>query len=247
MACPPRPRDGRDLAEGVHGLRPARPQWLARPDTELHATAQKPLMAFEDKGRSDDHWPVYKGESFDIWNPDTGVYYAWADPAPVLDWLQRKRLKAGKGRRDSPHREFPLEHLRDRTTLPCLAPRIAFRDITNRTNQRTVIACLVPPEVLIIGNQGAILFCGRAATRRTKRFLLGVLCSIPLDWYARRFVEITRQLSLSFNPFPIPRPTRDDSAVAACRGAGWTSRLPGRPLRRLGRGRRRRLRSASGG
>ena len=164
-------------------------------------------MGFEDKGRSDDHWPVYKGESFDIWNPDTGVYYAWADPAPVLDWLQRKRLKAGKGRRDSPHREFPLEHLRDRTTLPCLAPRIAFRDITNRTNQRTVIACLVPPEVLIT-NKGPYFLWPRG-DEKDQAFLLGVLCSIPLDWYARRFVEISVNFFI-INPFPIPRPTRDD-------------------------------------
>ena len=52
---------------------------------------------------------MYKGESFDLWNPDTGIYYAWADPEPVIQWLQAKRLKAGRSRRDSPHREFKPE------------------------------------------------------------------------------------------------------------------------------------------
>lgn len=164
-------------------------------------------MTFESKDRSDGYWPVYKGESFEIWNPDTGIYYAWAEPAPVLEWLQRKRLKAGKGRRDSVHGEFPTEHLRDQSTLPCFSPRIAFRDTTNRTNQRTVIACLVPPKVFI-GNQAPYLLWPRG-DEKDQAFLLGVLCSIPLDWYARRFVE-THVNYFVFNPFPVPRPDRND-------------------------------------
>ena len=39
--------------------------------------------------------------------------------------------------------------------------------------------------------------------------MLGVLCSIPLDWYARRFVEINVNFFI-INPFPIPRPARDN-------------------------------------
>ena len=37
--------------------------------------------------------------------------------------------------------------------------------------------------------------------------MLGVLCSIPLDWYARRFVETNVNFFI-LNPFPIPRPER---------------------------------------
>lgn len=166
-------------------------------------------MTFEDKDRSDGHWPVYKGESFDLWNPDTGIYYAWADPGSVLDWLQRKRIRAGKSRRDSPHREFPMEYLHDRSTLPCFEPRIAFRDVTNRTNQRTVIACLLPPEVLVTNK--APYFLWPRGDERDQAFFLGVLSSIPLDWYARRFVEISMNFFI-INSFPIPRPGRDDRA-----------------------------------
>ncbi len=207
VARPSRSRDGRHAAEGIHGLRSAQAKWRARPDSELHATSQKNLMTFENKDHFDDYWPVYKGESFDIWNPDTGVYYAWADPEPVFEWLQRKRLKANKSRRDSPHREFTAGHVRDRSTLPCFAPRIAFRDVTNRTNQRTVIACLVPPRVFI-GNQAPYLLWPHG-DEKDQAFLLGVLCSIPLDWYARRFVE-THVNYFVFNPLPVPRPDRND-------------------------------------
>ena len=44
---------------------------------------------------------------------------------------------------------------------------------------------------------------------KDQAFLLGVLCSIPLDWYARRYVE-THLKYFILNPFPIPRPDRDD-------------------------------------
>ena len=162
-------------------------------------------MTFESKDRSDGRWPVYKGESFDIWEPDTGVYYAWADPEPVLEWLQGKRLKA---RKNSVHKEFSLQYRRNKSTLPCFAPRIAFRDITNYTNQRTVIACLVPPGIFIT-HKGPYLLWPRG-DEKDEAFLLGILCSIPLDWYARRFVE-TNVTYFIFNCFPIPRPGRDDA------------------------------------
>ena len=88
-------------------------------------------------------------------------------------------------------------------TLPCLKPRIAFRDVTNRTNRRTVIAALVPPSVFL--THKAPFFLWPRGSEREQAFLLGVLGAIPLDWYARRFVET----SLTFfvlNPFPIARP-----------------------------------------
>jgi hypothetical protein len=44
---------------------------------------------------------------------------------------------------------------------------------------------------------------------KDEAFLLGILSSIPLDWYARRFVE-THVNYFVFNPFPIPRPERSN-------------------------------------
>lgn len=181
--------------------------WRARPDAELHATSQKHLMDLESEQCPDGYWPVYKGESFDLWNADTGTYYAWADPKPALKWIQAKRLRAGKGKRDSPHREFKAEHLRDRSTLPCFHPRVAFRDVSRSTDSRTVRTALVPPNVFI-GNQAPYLLWPRG-DQKDQAFLLGVLSSIPLDWYARRFVE-THVNYFVFNPFPIPRPSQED-------------------------------------
>ena len=181
-------------------------QWRARPDGELHATAQKYLMDLESEDCPDGFWPVYKGESFDLWNPDTGIYYAWADPEPVLRWIQEKRLRASKTKRDSPHREFHADHLRDRSTLPCFRPRVVFRDVSRATDSRTVRAALVPPNVFIT-NKGPY-FLWPQGDERDQAYLLGVLSSIPLDWYARRFVEVSVNFFI-INPFPIPRPARD--------------------------------------
>ena len=179
-------------------------KWRVRPDTELHATNQKYLMDLESEECPQGFWPVYKGASFNLWTPDTGIYYAWADPEPASKWLQSKRLRGSRSRR-SAHSEFPGSYLQDSETLPCFAPRVAFRDVARATDSRTVIACLVPPNVLIT-NKGPYFLWPRG-DELDQAYLLGVLASVPLDWYARRFVE----LSLNFymlNPFPIPRPGR---------------------------------------
>jgi hypothetical protein len=152
-------------------------------------------------------WPVYKGESFDIWQPDTGTYYAWADPEKLCDHLHVKRQRS-RNKENSPFAEFTdPAWFNSMKTLPCLYPRIAFRDVTNRTNQRTVIAALVPAKVFI-ANQAPNLLWPRG-DEKDQAYLLGVLCSMPLDWYARRFVE-THVSFFVLNPFPIPRPSRKD-------------------------------------
>ena len=179
--------------------------WRARPDRELDATNQKSLMDLTSETCPRGFWPVFKGESFDLWTPDTGEYYAFADPDVVLPWIYAKRLKSGKSRRDSAHAEFTAAFRQDRKTLACHRARIAFRDVTNRTNQRTLIAALLPPRIFI-GNQAPYLLWPHG-DEKDQAFLLGILCSIPLDWYARRFVE-THVNYFVFNPLPIPRPPR---------------------------------------
>jgi hypothetical protein len=151
-------------------------------------------------------WPVFKGESFDIWTPDTGSYYAWADPKALLTELQKKRLASGR-KKDSPFSEFDAFRLNDRNTLPCLNPRIAFRDVTRSTDSRTVRVALIPPNVFVT-NKGPFFLWPRGDVS-DQAYLLGVLSSIPLDWYARRFVEISLNYYV-LNPFPIPRPARAD-------------------------------------
>jgi hypothetical protein len=180
--------------------------WRARPHTELHATNNKKLMDLKSKERPKGFWPVYKGESFDLWTPDTGTYYAWADPGKVLPHLQEKRMR-GMRNRNSPFSEFDPAIIRDPKTLPSLKARIAFRDVSRSTDSRTVRVALIPPDVFIVHLAPYLIWPRGDA--RDEAFLLGVLSSLPLDWFSRRFVE-THLTFFVFNPMPVPRPPVDD-------------------------------------
>lgn len=179
--------------------------WRARPDRELDATNQRDLMTFVAAG-PEGYWPVFKGESFDLWEPDRGPesYYAWAEPNAAQAWIFAKRLRSNRGGAQS---ELSIAHRQDRRTLACQSPRIAFRDITRATDNRTVRAALLPAHVFIT-NKGPYLLWPRG-DRLDEAFLLGVLSSLSLDWYARRFVEVGLNFFI-FNPFPVPRPARSD-------------------------------------
>jgi hypothetical protein len=180
--------------------------WRARPHTELHATGDKYLMTFP-RVPPDGYWPVFKGESFDLWQSDKGTYYAWANPEEVLKTLQSSRLRSAKLAR-SAFREFRPEWNKDPNTLPSLKPRIAYRQVTRATDSRTLRCALIPGRVFV-SHAAPYLLWPRGDTQ-DEAFLLGVLSSIPFDWYARRFGEINMDPHI-VNAFPIPRPQRDST------------------------------------
>lgn len=189
--------------------------WSARPHTELHATNDQEtndgetLMHFIDDP-PEEYWPIYKGNSFNLWENDTGVRYAWADPDTMLDYLQESRENSYKyAGSNSAFSKFSEEWVYNPDTLPSLSPRIAFRNVTNRTNQRTVICSLVPPETIL--TNAAPYFVWPQGNEKDQAYLLGILSSIPLDWYARRFVEANMNYHI-LNSFPIPR-VNDNSHV----------------------------------
>lgn len=161
------------------------------------------------------YWYVYKGASFDLWEPDTGVYYASVDAHSIAEHLQEKRTRGHQHPR-SPFNEFTTAWIDDPETLPCRGPRIAFRDIARATDTRTAIAALVPSEVVLTNKAPYLLWPDlrwRDSNARDQAFLLGVLSSMVLDWYARRVVE----LSLNFhilNNFPVPDVDVDGDPVA---------------------------------
>jgi hypothetical protein len=177
--------------------------WQAIPYQEFNATTDKPLMTFENQ-RPKASWPVFKGESFDLWEPDTGRYYGWANAKRTCDVLNRKRTNSARLARSG---FFGLsdEILEDPETLPCMSPRIAFRDISRSTDTRTVRVALIPPKVFLTNK--APYFLWPRGDERDVAYLLGVMSSLALDWYARRFVDISLNYHI-LNPFPIPRPAR---------------------------------------
>lgn len=138
------------------------------------------------------------------------MYYASVKTDDITKHLQEKRARGHELTR-SPFSEFSQAWIDDPGSLPCRHPRIAFRDITNRTNTRTVIAALVPGN-MVITNQAPYLLWPRGE-RRDEAFLLGVLSSMVLDWYARCVVELHVNFHI-LNNFPIPDADVDDDPVA---------------------------------
>ena len=82
---------------------------------------------------------------------------------------------------------FSMPFLADPSSHPITHCRIAFRDVTNRTNSRTVIACLTPPRVPLTNKAPYLIFSGWNTLSQSS--VLGILNSIPFDWIARRYVE----------------------------------------------------------
>lgn len=174
--------------------------WNCRPiQGDLNATFDKNLFTFSEI-QPTGYWPVYKGASFDIWNPDTNEYYAWVNPERIMEHLQVKRKRGHKNSR-SAFCKFSEMWIKDNNTLPCLHPRIAFRDISRSTDRRTCRASLIPPAV-VITNTGPYLLWSKGSSIDVS-FLIGILCSIPFDWYVRMFVEEHVNFYL-FNSFPVP-------------------------------------------
>ena len=177
--------------------------WRAKSYREIE-TSMRDKMDFSENC-PDGYWPIYTGGTFDIWEPQIGSPYAWINPNIAIDHYQSKRLN-GRRNRKSVFSEFPLDLVRDINSLPCLHPRIAFRDVTNRTNRRTVIAALVPGHTICTEVAPAILF--PRGNFQDQAFLLGILSSLILDWYSRRFVE-SHVKPYNINFFPVPRPSSD--------------------------------------
>ncbi|MDE0700160.1 MAG: hypothetical protein F4Y27_11410 [Acidimicrobiaceae bacterium] len=179
-----------------------------------------------DEPNEKDVWPVYSGKSFDIWRPDTGDYYDSANASSVVAHLQEKRRRQHRVL-SSAFAEMGAETMNLPSTLPCLHPRIAFRDVTNPTNTRTLIAALVPRHRVVTHKAPYLLRIRGEAL--DEAFVLGVLSSMVFDWQSRRTVELNmtfEQIGLLTIPDPgAGHPVRDRSAAIAARLAACDDRF----------------------
>jgi hypothetical protein len=192
-----------------------RSDWRARPYAEFHASADKHL--FELDTVSAGYWKLYKGESFNLWTPDTGKYYGGVDPEVITPMLQEKRMKTSR-QSNSPFNEFKVGEIAKIDTLPILNPRIAIRLVSSSTNQRTFIAALIPPDTALTHGAPYLLFPKGGPPEEA--FVLGVISSLPLDWVARRTAEINITYHV-INGLPIPDITDvDDRKAKIIQNAG---------------------------
>ena len=174
------------------------PDWEYRPYTELHASGDKKLFEF-DVSESKNRTPVLAGASFNIWNPNFGDPFAYSPTRKLEEHLLAKLRTASSNKRSA---YFGFD-IKDKQDLPLTSPRIAFRDVTNSVDSRTMICCLIPAQTA--ATHMAPLLVRRAGDTRTDAFLLGVLSSMIFDWYARRWITLHFTFEM-LNPMPVPRP-----------------------------------------
>ncbi len=149
--------------------------------TELHSAQQRDLFTHpEGEGRL----IVWKGSSFDQYDPHGNDQAGYGDPKAIEDFLQTKRERSREFRK-----AFPEEVLNDPSTLPYHCSRMAFRAVSRSTDSRTVIGCLVPPRTPLTDRAPYIAFHLWNALEQA--FVLGMFNSTPFDWQARRSVETT--------------------------------------------------------
>lgn len=177
--------------------------WEFRPvQGDLNATSDRSLFD-TDLERGDLDLDILTGASFEIWDPYFGEPYGRADGDAMAAHLLAK-AKLSARRASSAFSGLRIDGIEDH---PISQARIAFRDVTNPTNQRTAIFCLLPPWVALVNKAPYLL--RRQGDESDEAYLLGMVCSIPFDWYARRWVELNMNFFI-LNPMPVPRPDRSN-------------------------------------
>ncbi|MEX2193910.1 MAG: hypothetical protein WD844_01370 [Thermoleophilaceae bacterium] len=177
--------EGQAAADVLAKLRSGRPfpygagRWFCFPvQGDFNETTDRDLWRDADSGRM-----LWKGESFDQFDP----HGAGERPCPASDEALTKARKSRPGAGSLIAKELPVTVRRDATDRTFRAARLAFRDVANRENLRTVIACLVPPKHFLTNKAPYLVFADPDA--RAEAACLALLNSLAFDWQARRSVE----------------------------------------------------------
>lgn len=184
--------------------------WRCFPVAEFHETHDAVLWAGATAGR-----PLWKGESFDQFNP----HGAEARICPASDEALAKARKLRPGASSLLAGEVPLalRRLAVERTFP--AARVAFRLVTNRTNSRTVIACLIPPEHFLANSAQYLAFVD--PDPKAEAACLALMNSLVFDWQARRLVEANLNFFI-LEGLRLPN-LDDDTFDALAATAAWLS------------------------
>ena len=145
---------------------------------DFNETSDSELWRDATQGR-----PLWKGESFDQFDP----HGAGQRVCPVSREAVEKARKPRPGAKSlSPARSHLGVPRGAEPTLP--GARLAFKDVTQRNNSRTVHACLIPPEHFLTNSAPYLTFVD--PDPKAEAACLALMNSLVFDWQARRFVEI---------------------------------------------------------
>jgi hypothetical protein len=185
-------------------------RWRCFPVAEFHETKEAHLWEGATTGL-----PLWKGESFDQFDP----HGAEARFCPATDEALAKARKPRPGSSSMLADEVPLAVRRAAVERTFPAARVAFRLVTNRTNSRTVLACLVPPQHFLANSAQYLAFVD--PDPKAEAACLALMNSLVFDWQARRFVEANLNFFI-LEGLRLPR-LDDDTFNALAATAAWLS------------------------
>jgi methylase of polypeptide subunit release factors len=175
-----RPLLGRDGAfvwrQGDFNMTSDRPQFVARNDAESHGYRRGDDGVWHRPGH-DDLLPLYQGAMVYDLHPNAGAHVrgtghgtAWETPAAIDDLRPAWLVAAG------PWRSSALQRTR---------ARIVLRALSNATNERTAVACLLPD--VPCGNSLGVFEPRLHLDAPLRAIAAGaaVLSSLPFDWAVR--------------------------------------------------------------
>jgi hypothetical protein len=180
----------------------AGPEWRLRP-VQGDANTNKQLAYWDfnvERSLKQSQISVWSGKTFNLWSPGSGEPYAYASKREFRRFLEER--KPGQVKlKTSAFSEMPSEWKSDPRALPLDRARIVFRDVCRATDTRTMICALAPPGVALVEKAPYLLRL--SGSESDEAYVLGVMSSIPFDWFSRRVVELKMSFEL-LNTFPVP-------------------------------------------
>lgn len=152
--------------------------------------------------------PLWKGESFDQYNPH-GAEARWC---PDSNAVQKTIRKPRPGAGSIIANQVPIAKRKRFQRKELDRARVVYRATTNRTNSRTVLACLIPPQVLLVNSAPYLVFVD--GDEWDQAACLGVMNSLPFDWQVRRYVEASLNFFM-LESMIVPSLTNEQYAVIA--------------------------------
>ena len=166
--------------------------------TELHSSNQRNLFTLPP---GDGRIPVWKGSSFDQYDPHQDEVAGFADPDAVVEFVSSKYARSPTLRR-----LFGVESKASAMRHTFHSARTVFRKVGNRTNSRTVVACLIPPSTPLTDAVHCIAYGEWSEIDMSA--VLGISNSIAFDWLARRYIEANVSFFIFYGlTFPSPEST----------------------------------------
>jgi hypothetical protein len=178
-------------------------RWRCFPTQELNETFDRQLWQ-----GTIDGWRLWKGESFDQYNP----HGAEERFCPASDEALKRASKPNPGAASMLARVYSKKQRATALSAELGHARVAFRDVSRATDSRTVRAVLVPPQVFLTHKAPHLTFIDSPEFARA--CCLGVMNSLPFDWQARRFVE-TSVAFFILEGLRVPSLDEDDYASIA--------------------------------